>query len=768
MSTLTKTRQQTVPTTTLVIDHHQDYTLLEENFRLVRYVIFDKLRENKNSTNFGRVHNTLREKIDYPYKSFFYDRLDGVTKWVVYVLYPRNAQVNDLILTWFDNMPLPWREIAFEKAPLHIIVKLLQIRLFRGEESTRFIGQDRCYVYARSGGEDFHYCVEIELKEARTHKEDAATQEFRIIPHAKRFGKIKPPFQPSRALFGKRPVGNKYFFLHLKPGAEAQESAVYDIVTFSGKRAQVKYHNLRDLDASRGKIVFDFVQQFLMSLKELGITAHIKERTFTLASTQKNVDLSVQILNTVGVYDNRLQRTHALAAYVELLNGIHLNINFVALEDIENAPHGGVLVLLDVKAEDFEEDGMLSGTIQKDPYERLYREHSDIPKQSLNVNLNDPNALEGRDYLDYPMIQPDNKDFAQKIRAVLSELYLKCALLRGITHFPLLFIPNDLAFIRKARYSGEPFTTALWFEENELRFVNLGNPTQQPEAFYQLLDRWGVDWDEQYDKLHKERQRFEENGTRKDLPTFDIIVGQDLFVAIEDLEERVLYNYNEIERRHRDQKTAYTITELKLAPYYDEIKKSTMLKLSELSQQGLLDRSHLPTTTTAQQSLVFYRQLLEYDAFLDEISITHPKLSYQELTSGEWLERICCTFGGKADEEGKYDRKIIARLYKNRGMFLTERGENVQLYQGIWYDDTNAFLVGSPTSMDLKGQEHAHLIRRFQIMQGTTHFDKEQLLSTMGVLFVRPKQYTVSPYYFHLIDLYVENILRYASLEKPH
>lgn len=96
-------------------------------------------------------------------------------------------------------------------------------------------------------------------------------------------------------------------------------------------------------------------------------------------------------------------------------------------------------------------------------------------------------------------------------------------------------------------------------------------------------------------------------------------------------------------------------------------------------------------------------------------------------------------------------------------MFLSEKGQDVHLYRGIWHDDTNAFLVGLPTGMNMQGQQRAHLIRRFQIMQGTAHFDKEQLLSTMGVLFVRPKQYTVSPYYFHLIDLYVENVLRYTS-----
>ncbi len=172
-----------------------------------------------------------------------------------------------------------------------------------------------------------------------------------------------------------------------------------------------------------------------------------------------------------------------------------------------------------------------------------------------------------------------------------------------------------------------------------------------------------------------------------------------------------------------------------------------------------------PTSKNARQSQAFYKQLLEYDAFLEEVAVTHPVLSYQELTSAEWRERIARIFGSKTTNEGKYHRKLITGIYKDLGMFLSERGENVRLYQGIWYDDTNAFLVGSPTSMDLRGQARAHLVRRFQIMQGNSHFDKEHLLATMGVLFVRYKQYTVSPNYFHLIDLYVDNVSRYVSSE---
>src|SRR5258708_332205 len=137
------TKQQIVETTTLVIDHPQHYALLEERFRLVRYVLPDVLRYRKNPTDFGRVHNTIRDQIDYPYKSFQHDELEGKKnkKWVVYVLYPRKAQVGEVTLSWFADTPLPWREVPFSDVPLHLLLKLLQIRFFRGEDTKRFVGQ---------------------------------------------------------------------------------------------------------------------------------------------------------------------------------------------------------------------------------------------------------------------------------------------------------------------------------------------------------------------------------------------------------------------------------------------------------------------------------------------------------------------------------------------------------------------------------------------------------------------------------------------------
>ncbi|HLG75462.1 MAG TPA: hypothetical protein VFA09_19870 [Ktedonobacteraceae bacterium] len=761
-------KQHTAKTTTLVIERPQNYALLEERFRLVRYLIPKALR-SQNAADFGRVHNAIRDQIKFPYRSFQYDTLDGALnkQWAVYVLYPREAEVSELVLTWYQpRTPLPRREIAFSDLPLHVLLKLLQFRLFRGDKTNRFVGQDKCYVYARPGGKDsdFHYCVEIELSGAPANSEDAPTQEFRVIPHARCFGKVTPPLRPGTPFFGKRAVGSRFVLLHLTTAAVEQESPVYSLVTFPGKRVQIKYHDLRDVNAGRGKIVFDFTQQFIVSLREVGIVAHLRERNFTLAPLSKTADIAVQQLTEVGIYDNRLRRTHSLDAYLDLFQGMYPALRFAALDDIASAPQGGVIVLLDAAAEDFEEDGLLFG--RDDPYPPLYREHPNVPKQSINVNTNDPDALEGGDYLDYSMLQLSDKDFKRNLDVVLSELYLKCAIIHGTARYPLPFIPDELAFVRRRPFDGDTITTALWFAEQQLHFIDLGDPAQS-EPFYEMLEGWGVDWDKQYEKLLAERKRISEQGQVKDLPEFDIIVGRDLFVAIENLKERIFYDYDAIEQRHQEQySTAYPVKYFQLAPHYERIQQersTTLLPLEQMMQQGLLDGSKQPSTRKARDSQAFYRQLLAYDAFLEEVAATHPMLTYQELTSGEWLERIARIFDSKATSQGKYHRRLITRIYNDLGMFLPERGENVQLYQGIWYDDTDAFLVGSPTSMNLQGQARAHLVRRFQIMQGSSHFDKEELLKTMGVLFVRHKQYTVSPYYFHLIDLYVENVLRYGS-----
>jgi len=769
---------RTITTTTLLLEVPLNYTKIEEKYKVERYIVPSSLQYNKNPATYGHVHNTFRDQVQYPYRSYVHDKLDGDKnkKWVFYVLYPKHAVTIDIVLPWFSEKPLLRSEIPCSALPLHMLLKLLQVQFFHGNQTTRFVGQDKCYVYALSNKYDVHTCVEIEIKEAITNREDSLAQEFRVIPHASRFSKTEYTDDKAIPLFSKHGEGRNVFFSHLRPSIAHKEKIVYRLANFKNSRAQLKYHDPENLDAGKGKIVLDFLQAFLSNIADLGITGRLRTRLVKPAPAPDVALLPVDTLGTVGVFDNRLNRINSLPNYVSLFNSIFASIKFVSVTAITEAPCGGIIILLDAKAEDFVEEGILASQYD-DPYPHLYSTHPNIPKHSLNVNSNDPDLLAGGDYLEYPMLQPDDSNFQRKLTVILNELYLKCSLIRGRATFPLPLLPKNLAFIRRNNYNGQKVTVALWFENDQIQFANLDTP-HESALFYDLAEQWGVDWDEQYERLLAERRRFTEKITNqyKDLPVFDIIIGHELFVAIDDLEESVLYDYEEINRRQQEQKKRYPVSHFCLLPHYDQIQKqrSSLLTLNELSKQGLLDETKEPKTTKAKLSQAFYKRLVEYDHFLEDVEITHPSLSYNELTSGEWLERIAKIFGSeKAKDreyrgrivEGKYHRRLITGIYQDLDMFLSHKAKDVHLYQGIWYDDTNAFIVGSPTGMNLDGQERAHPIRRFQIMQGEKHFDKEQLLRTMGVQFVRYKQYTVSPYCFHLIDLYIENILQYSSEE---
>lgn len=767
--TTSSTKTHTVRTTTVVMEQPQDYRSLDARFRLVRYVLPDTLRRPNNPTNYGQMQNALRDQIDAPYKSFKYDRLNGPLQWAVYVLFPPDGPLPDVVLPWLSAIPLPKQQITFAVVPLHLLLKLLHIAFFRGTGVERFIGEDKCYVYAKSGTKDFHTCAEINIEGAPSNEEGDRTQEFRISAHAHCFAKVLQPRIGVRTYFGKRPVGNRFYFVHLRSQAIPHESTLYEIVTFRGKKTLLKYHDSHHLDASSGKIVANFIEQFLMYLTPLGITGQAKQRTFSPAPAplSEQTVLPLQRLEIVGVYDNRLRREQPVEVYVDLLNGMRPDVTFVAIGTMLDAPGCGVLVLLDGTQEDFAEDNILAGI--EDPYPPLYAKYPDVPKQSINVNPNDDEELEGGDYLDYPLVKPEDALFALKLDVALSELYLKCTIRYGLTPFPLPLLEDQRAYVRRRNYDGTKYTIALWHDHEQMSFADLGDPAQST-PFFAMLETWGVTWDTQYDQLLAEHHRLNPDGTmNNDLPQFEIIVGPDLFVAIDNLNERPLYDYQEIARRHTQHITPLPIDDLRLLPYYDQVKGSAMLTLATLKQRGLLTGDRPTEKQVEQQSRTFYRQLEAYDALLDEVAQVHPQISYDELTSGEWLERIARIFGSKPNKKGEYQRNLIASLYKHREMFLSEKGHDVQMYQGIWHDQSGAFVVGSPFGMDIHGQQRAHLIRRFQVLQGSTHFDPDLLLRAAGVFFVRPRQFTVVPYYFHLIDVYAENTLRYLApyVSKP-
>ncbi len=760
---------QTVQTTTLLVSRPADFPLLDASFTLVRYVfppfLRSKSEDERNKTSranlYAQVHNSLRSQLDYPYRTFMYDRIDGPPRWVVYVLAPRGEVPKTLRLGFQPGPPLEPQPISFSAIEFHVLLKLLQIDYFRGEQPGYFIGQDNCYVYAKRSKElDCDICVEVQLQGDTRNRSLDPVQEFKVIGGAHPFRRLlDEPQRWSGTYFGRRFRNGKVYYIHLRVD-RAQEymrsgKAVYTISPLTGRRTTLPYHSLQRVEASRGKVLYDFIQGYTRYLANWGITSRIKERTFHPFTKvpEKRAGLPLHLLETVYIYDNRLQPIHqptpaqhvALQDYVDLiarlLTKLQPGLRFAPITDLAQAHGYPILVLQDHEEEDFKEQGILFGV--RDPYEVLYAAFPHLPKQSLGVNPRNADEKKGlvpHDYLSYGLPGPgDNEEeFCQKLQMALYQLYLKDVIAneRSVQE-RLPFYPTPFLFIRKRRVGDRSHELLLHLEKDTLRFIDLQSPGGK-HARDELLARLGIHWAEMEEHMLDKYHKLKENGTAGDLPRYDIIVGPETFIELEGLNERVLYDYEEVLKRRGELDKPISIDDLKLAPHYERIR---------------------PKSLSDEEALKLFQQLEAYDALLDEIGLIQPAISYNDLIDG-WMHRIAPIFDIQPDEEQRYRTGRLRRLYQKRDMFPSDKANALYLYEGIWYDDTDqSYLVGSTQGIN-KAQARAHLIRRFDIYQGKERVEVTPLLTSMSIQFIRLKQFTVYPYPFHLISLYAESALQ--------
>jgi hypothetical protein len=758
--------QQSVQTTTLQVTKPLDFHLLEANFKLIRYELPPSLLFRKNKNDYGQMHNCLRDRLNYTYRTFKFDRLDGnIPKWVVYVLYPREATPQAITIPFLTEKPLPQKVIHFDQLDFHVLLKLLQIDYFRrGQGNECFVGQDDCYVYARKSLGALT-CLRVNLQGNIRTLETERMQEFKVVGQAKPFRKVedeKISFA-SHAYFGRIDNNGKVYFAHLKTPdlASFPKDSIYEIRPFKGRRTTLKYHDVEHLDESTGKILYDFIQGFSEYLATYDLTCVSKTRTFTKLEVPRDpLLLPIEMLQTIYIYDNRLQRTHPLEMYLDILAADQPTINFVPTDDLTQLERGAVLIIQDYNKDDFEEKGVFFGNI--DPYQEIYRRHSFLPKQTININPHSSKDAALPEYLNYPAPKDDKgffELFRRKIDMTLYELYLKDVILNEQSLQRLPFLPLNYAFIRKATYAGVSYETMLYFEDDTLRFINIDEP-DGPDRRNDILQRFGIDWEDMYMKMLKKYRRIKEDEI-KALTHFDVIVGPNLFVELEDINERVLYPYDDIVLRKEALDTPYSIDDLLLTLHYDKLSEQNLSE-QELQETGLLKGERPPLGPREEASLQLYLQCEQYDALLEEIRRTHPMISYNVLTQGETMERIARIFNIAPDENGRYNRLNFIRYYQKLGMFRSPKGRDIEgmPYKGIWYDKEFCYLVGATTSMPQK-QPRAHIIRQFDVYIGKEHFDPLPLLLAASVQFVRLKQYTVYPYPFHLINLYVENVLHF-------
>ena len=196
-------------------------------------------------------------------------------------------------------------------------------------------------------------------------------------------------------------------------------------------------------------------------------------------------------------------------------------------------------------------------------------------------------------------------------------------------------------------------------------------------------------------------------------------------MEVENIDERVLYGYDEILRRKREREEPLPINDFKLLPHAQQLPKMNAETLEA------------------------------YDNFLEGLKNRYARLSFKELTNEPLLSSIDKILSLGRTPSGTIYRRKLTDAYKKVGKFRSLKGVDViPTFQGIWYDDEGHYLVGSKTGFN-KSQPKAHLVRRFAPRKGQA-LAVTPLLEAMSVTFVRHEQYTVLPYPFHLIDLWAD------------
>jgi hypothetical protein len=221
-------------------------------------------------------------------------------------------------------------------------------------------------------------------------------------------------------------------------------------------------------------------------------------------------------------------------------------------------------------------------------HEQLYQGLPFVAKQFVNVNGNDPEKGGSReDYLDYELELPGEHQRSM----ALNQLFLKDLILRERDvkkRLPLA--PTNLMLVhRENRSRGQKkqaYEVAAYVEGNIVRFLNLSDRTARAK-FYDLVDELGVDWDNCYEQL---RARYKKSNDREDLNTYDVIVGPELFVDIEDAHEALLYEYEEILRRTEEYNQSFPLDELKLAAHYDMLIDDPALSEDMLLMRGYIQQ----------------------------------------------------------------------------------------------------------------------------------------------------------------------------------
>lgn len=751
---------KTMRTTTLEIERPTDFSILEREFRLVYYPLPSSyVKAPKKSHKYQKLHIQLKNQLQQPYKTYDYAIINEETVPVVYVLYRRsdiaNLDEQPKELKWSTQKMQPV-DIDFDHIPFHILIKLLQADYFRGDYERTFISQGDFFILAKHGREgNGAVCLLIEVKGDRRNTDDMTIQAFQVTGSARKFVKITDPNDPKQLpkdsekttpYFRRETRQTEIIFSQVKQKEFAEfieaRRPLFKIKRRKDKKPSLPYHDQLNLFISRGGILYTFIENFCAYLGEKGLVAKPKFRTLSKFSADQNyANLPISELGKIHIFDNRIDKDpQQLEDFLILLNRWlkeeSYQVEFELVSSIVDASRIPTLLLQDHEKKDFVKGGrFFEQGITNDPKQAIYSDpkYKNTPKQSLNLATEiDLKARKLRIHV--ALNQLLLKDLIMNRRSVngilpgfsSSEDYPKqLSLFPDFDPTPL----RDYAFVRRKTYDGESRTTLVQFRNDHLEFIDVSDDFKM---LYQVSERMNLDWDEIYLELHRINFRVK-NGVideGRELKRFDLVLSSGQALVIEDIHETVLYEYTKMDERQK-----------------------RLIEPIPLDDFRLLERAR-------PKNQAQYKQFQRFEAFLDELAeeLPYGRISFRDLTEGEFGVRIGEIFELPKNDKDKFKFGNFKMIYQQPelNMFLSDKATSLHTYQGIWYDGDNRYLVGEPDGIKRK-QATANLLRQFTVLVGHMDVDIKSLLSTTGVQFIRPKRYTVYPYFFNLINMFVES-----------
>lgn len=313
--------------------------------------------------------------------------------------------------------------------------------------------------------------------------------------------------------------------------------------------------------------------------------------------TGKSIGLFWKILDKIGVLDLREKdvsnpNSNNFQDYIDLLNknykSIGISFSEIKIEELQVTTKP-ILVLQDVEKQLFEEEGFLLG--YEDKKRKLYQEFaSKIPMQTLNINLNKADDFNSADtYFDYDVfefIKPENKKteegkdekkqyFQHRLTVCLNELLLKKYIIDELPIYNDTKLNHSLPCLFSLKSLRKDFAymyqnTFMYVDAQfVLQFLNLDNPNER-QKHNEFLQSWGVNWfafekkfaDRNYtrDANGNDKTNRFGNQTENGIKNTHFIFTKDLVLAIEETEERVLFD-TEATQKNESQR----ITESKTA-----------------------------------------------------------------------------------------------------------------------------------------------------------------------------------------------------------